>query len=135
MARDEDFWEFVVKTRGPRIHVPSRFGEDVIGGCWLWTGGRDKDGYGFWYDQRGRMVRAHRKAYELCFGEILNGLTVDHLCSVRMCVNPNHMELVTQSVNAKRRRRVRRDEKTWTKRNVGFQTPLSIDQLFEKISP
>jgi hypothetical protein len=45
---------------------------------------------------------AHRVAYRLTVGEIPDGLTVDHLCRNRMCVNPDHMELVTLAENGRR---------------------------------
>lgn len=66
--------------------------------CWLWTAQRDQaGGYGvFWCE---RPVMAHRWAYEFCVGEIPAGLTLDHLCRVRHCVRPAHLEPVTGRVN------------------------------------
>ena len=65
--------------------------------CWIWTAALD-DGYGqFWYD--GRMVRAHRFAYELVIGPIPDGLEPDHLCENTACVNPDHLEPVTHQEN------------------------------------
>lgn len=72
-------------------------------GCWPWQGVRSEKGYGRLYDPRQkRMVMAHRLAYELTKGPIPDGLTIDHLCRNRACVNPDHLEAVTMNVNLKR---------------------------------
>lgn len=71
---------------------------DRTGECWLWTGRGDAGGYGrVHYD--GRDGYAHRLAYELLVGAIPDGLVIDHLCRVRNCVNPAHLEVVTQREN------------------------------------
>jgi hypothetical protein len=64
-------------------------------GCWLWTGYIDPQGYG----RLGNDGLAHRLMYELVRGPIPAGLTLDHLCRVRSCINPNHLEPVTDGVN------------------------------------
>lgn len=66
-------------------------------GCWLWLGCRS-NGYGQIRD-RGRARLAHRVMYELLIGKIPDGLHVDHLCRVPLCVNPQHLEPVTQREN------------------------------------
>lgn len=66
-------------------------------GCWLWTGAMQPSGYGTF---RGRA--AHRITYELFVGPIPENLTIDHLCRVRSCVNPAHLEPVTIAVNVMR---------------------------------
>ncbi|TMD08313.1 MAG: HNH endonuclease [Chloroflexi bacterium] len=71
-------------------------------GCWLWTGARFQHGdYGAvrW---NGRAAYAHRVVYELAREPIPPGLTLDHLCRVRACVNPAHLEAVTMYTNAMR---------------------------------
>ena len=72
---------------------------DKTGGCWKWTGAINSWGYGQ-FGTKGKFIRAHRFAYELIKGEIPPGLVLDHLCGNRSCVNPDHLEAVTQRVNA-----------------------------------
>ncbi len=69
-------------------------------GCWVWTGGLS-NGYGRLY-AGSRSVYAHRYAHELVVGPIPEGLQIDHLCRIRRCVNPAHMEPVTQAENIRR---------------------------------
>lgn len=71
---------------------------DMSDDCWLWTGAPDKDGYGRVQVDR-RTCRVHRVVYEMFFGAIPDGLVIDHLCRVRNCVNPNHLEPVTDREN------------------------------------
>lgn len=66
-------------------------------GCWLWSGHLNPEGYGIL-----RRRLAHRFAYELLVGVIPEGLQIDHLCNVRNCVNPAHMEPVTNLENQRR---------------------------------
>ena len=70
-------------------------------GCWIWLKYKSKKGYGQ-IRYNGRMRRVHRVSYECYIGNIPVGLTIDHLCKVRACCNPGHLEPVTQSENAKR---------------------------------
>lgn len=70
-------------------------------GCWLWLGGKGGAGYGA--ITRGRFKQpAHRVFFELLVGPIPDGLQLDHLCCVRACVNPDHLEPVTQGENIRR---------------------------------
>jgi hypothetical protein len=73
-------------------------------GCWLWTAALTsaapgQAGYGLFTERKPKGVRAHRFAYELLVGPIPEGLQLDHLCRVRHCVNPAHLEPVTQREN------------------------------------
>lgn len=85
--------------------------EDVETGCVAWTGAKDFKGYGkVRVDGRGRM--AHRVALVAANGrDIPPGLTVDHLCRNRACVNPDHLEIVTHRTNVLR-------SDSWQARNL-----------------
>jgi hypothetical protein len=84
---EERFWEKVDKTET----------------CWLWLGAIDKkSGYGVFNVQGGRTKKVHRLAYELMIGAPPQGMSLDHLCRVRHCVNPEHLEPVTQRENVMR---------------------------------
>jgi hypothetical protein len=85
---DEVFWQRVDKTDG----------------CWLWMGERDPLGYGRfrWRGRKSTSVLAHRNAYEMVVGPIPEGLTIDHLCRNPACVNPAHLEPVTNEENVRR---------------------------------
>ena len=54
---------------------------------------------------RREQAARHRLAYEDAFGPIPEGLTIDHTCKVKRCVNPDHLEAVTQAENVRRTRR------------------------------
>ena len=75
--------------------------------CWRWTGGCSSNGYGsFQLPRNGtrqqQKVSAHRFSYEHIKGRVPEGLTLDHLCRNRWCVNPAHLEAVTSRVNTLR---------------------------------
>ena len=76
--------------------------------CWLWQGHIMESGYAV-FDSgfspelgRRKWLRVHRFSYEEAKGPIPEGLTIDHLCRVRHCVNPAHLEAVTNWVNIHR---------------------------------
>lgn len=85
----------------PQIRFWSKVNKDTDHACWIWKAGVNNKGYGqFWFE--GKLIYAHRVAYELTKGPIPEGLTIDHLCRNRVCVNPDHMEPVTNGENVLR---------------------------------
>jgi hypothetical protein len=79
-------------------------------GCWQWLGALNERGYALFEASVTRgSKRAHRWSYEFYRGSIPDGLTLDHLCCNKACVNPWHLEPVTRHENLRRwheRRRV-----------------------------
>jgi len=73
-----------------------------LGACWIWTASCQTSGYGTFAINARKLVRAHRFAYELMRGKIPDGFEIDHLCRVRNCVNPFHMEVVVHAENMRR---------------------------------
>ena len=84
------------------------------GGCWLWGLALTPKGYGR-IKIRNRNVRAHRVSYEAFCGPIPSGMVIDHSCRVRHCVNPAHLEPVTDAENLRRQgpRRGRARPRRW----------------------
>jgi hypothetical protein len=79
--------------------------KDGQDGCWVWPG-RINRGYGAvhvtWADGREGTTRPHRIAYALLVGPIPTGMTIDHLCRVRACCNPDHLEVTSAGENTAR---------------------------------
>jgi hypothetical protein len=73
----------------------------TLDGCWLWTGAINASGYGG-VNINSKYYVAHRVSYEYLLGPVPEGLFLDHLCRVRNCVNPEHLEPVTHKENALR---------------------------------
>jgi hypothetical protein len=72
--------------------------------CWRWTAAADGKGYGVFRvgslkDGTRRQVHAYRWAYEHFVGLVPDGLVLDHLCRNTLCVNPRHLEPVSQREN------------------------------------
>ena len=85
MTVEERFWVKVEKTES----------------CWIWTGAHKNSGYGsFWAGDR--SVLAHRYSWALEHGPVPEGLELDHLCRVRDCVRPDHLDPVDHAENSRR---------------------------------
>lgn len=77
---------------------------DGATGCWVWQLSCTRDGYPLTYPNK-RTTRAHRRSYQLLVGEIpADRPCLDHLCRVRRCINPAHLEPVTNAENIRRGR-------------------------------
>lgn len=66
--------------------------------CWNWKGTKNPDGYGLFRVDKIK-VGSHRFSYELHKGKISKGFVIDHLCRNRSCVNPDHLEVVSNKEN------------------------------------
>ncbi len=98
----ERFWSNVDRNGPVGFHYETRAS---LGPCWIWLGATGLNGYGQFYtgrvNGRDNKISAHRFAYEQTKGPILLP-QIDHLCRVRACVNPGHLEPVTQIENLQR---------------------------------
>lgn len=90
------FWAKVNKDGPAPAHRPE------LGSCWLWTAGKDVGGYGIFRVSTASQKKAHRVSYVMLVGAIPDGLQLDHLCRVRHCVRPDHLEPVTGAENCRR---------------------------------
>lgn len=69
--------------------------------CWVWQRFKNHGGYGMKHvgGRAGRAMLAHRWFFEAKCGPIPPEMVIDHLCRVRACVNPDHLEVVTRKEN------------------------------------
>ena len=86
---------YIPKNDRERLMVKVR----KINGHWMWIGSTDGGGrYGGFYYQ-GKVRRAHRVSWEMAHGPIPEGMVLDHKCRKTLCVNPDHLQVVTQREN------------------------------------
>jgi len=91
---------FILGHHG-RLQFKGPFYKINKNGCWKWQAFKTHEGYGL-KKESGRSMHAHRYMYLKHRGKIPNGLHLDHLCRVRDCVNPDHLEIVTVAENNRR---------------------------------
>lgn len=96
----------------PLLQLTPQFIEDRCipepnSGCWIWLNGLSSDGYGGIKLTGRSAMTAHRASYIAHHGVVPEGLEVDHLCRLRCCVNPDHLEAVSHRENSRRRSAVR----------------------------
>lgn len=85
-------------ARFERLYIP-----EPNSGCWIWMGAYNKKtGYGGFKGENSKQMLAHRFSYEFYEGLIPDELVIDHWCNNRLCVNPDHLRVVTQSYNVRR---------------------------------
>lgn len=111
MARRRRTREQAIEAFFSRVQLPpfhALFEPSILGPCWLWKGALI-DGYGV-FTYQGKHVRAHRFAWSVVTERpIAAGKQLDHLCRVRACVNPDHLEPVSQALNLHRMEIARAD--------------------------
>jgi len=84
----------------PTEYIDTRT-DKLSSGCWVWKGFTTPNGYSH-SKLNGVRKLAHRFSYEIFKGEIPEGYQIDHLCKVRHCINPDHLEAVTPQENIAR---------------------------------
>lgn len=114
---------------------------DPNSGCWIWAG-QEKKGYGyFWlpaHPSERKKVAAHRVSYQSFRGVIPDGYQIDHLCKNTFCVNPLHLEAVTQQENIARQRHIHRGKThcpkghEYTEANTRLYTRKSKPNVVER---
>ena len=88
-------------TSGYQTYIEQRSIPEPNTGCWLWERSIGSHGYGNAFNGKTVCV-AHRLSYEAFKGPIPNEYDVDHLCRVKTCVNPDHLEATTKAANRRR---------------------------------
>ena len=83
------------------IKIFNKIQPEPMSGCWLWVGATGTHGYGNIRDGYSHK-RAHRLVYNLLKEKVPDNLVLDHLCKITYCVNPDHLEIITQKQNVQR---------------------------------
>lgn len=105
--------------------------------CWVWVGAKSGSGYGR-IRVGDKLHQAHRISYELFRESIPAGMNLDHLCLNKLCVNPEHLEVVTSQTNTLRFTRARAkcrnghrytNENTWWRKNSSNVSEVNSEGL------
>ena len=117
----------------PRVSAVTRFWKtvDKTPHCWVWKGSPNSRGYGkIWTGDKREL--AHRFSWNLHRGNIPDGYEIDHICHNRMCVNPDHLRVVTPTKNKQHLRGAGSNSKTGVRgvtitRNGRYQALVICD--------
>lgn len=80
-----------------------------VDGCWLYQGSKNSSGYPQ-IQVDGKLQLLHRIVYERNYGVIPHGMTIDHACFHRNCINPAHLRCVTKAENSRRHERSQKED-------------------------
>lgn len=98
-----------------------KYSIDAKTGCWNWLGATIRGGYGFvWNKEIKKCVVAHRYFFERFKKKIPDGMVLDHLCRNSKCVNPDHLEIVTNAENLRRAKSIK----------VGWELSNRIKEIY-----
>jgi hypothetical protein len=94
---------FLTGHHRPKKPIDKRYEINPATGCWEWLLAKDRKGYGRENDRNAPSDLAHINSYVRHKGAIPEGMELDHLCRNTGCINPDHLEPVSDAVNSRRR--------------------------------
>jgi hypothetical protein len=90
------------RAKAPEARFWAKVDKNAASGCWIWTGAIADTGYGIFNFGASGTSNTHRISYRWLVGPIPDGMHLDHLCRVRACCNPAHLEPVAPVENSRR---------------------------------